>query len=319
MQVSAAASASAAMALAQAAVDAGLPLPLVITDAHMPGEDGFDLARQLRQNVAYTGAPILMLTSSSQPGDPARSRELGVAAHLTKPVSPKELRQVICRLLDRGVEAPLAAPVAGSLPDSSQAAASRKIVLAEDNPINQVVAVRLLEKRGHRVTVAANGREAVAAIRREPFDLVLMDVQMPEMDGLEATATIRREEADTGKHLPVFAMTAHTMKGDAERAGNRVRRQFGCGTLAGGSAQCHLVLPVLRIWEKLWGGQSCLQPPFGRLLRAMSEPSCSARPAESGPEGTPQPGLAAPQPHPLEHDSLVQQPSRGETIETQQI
>jgi two-component system, sensor histidine kinase and response regulator len=115
------------------------------------------------------------------------------------------------------VEAPLAAPVAGTLLGDGRAAASRKILLAENNPINQVVAVRLLEKWGHRVTVAANGREAITAIRREPFDLVLMDVQMPEMDGFEATAAIRLEETGTGRHLPVFAMTAHAMKGDAER------------------------------------------------------------------------------------------------------
>ena len=218
MQVSAAASANAALALARAAADAGLPLPLVVTDAHMPGEDGFDLARQLRQNAECAGAAILMLTSSSQPGDPARSRELGVAAHLTKPVSPGELRQVICRVLDHTAEVPLAAePVVVALPDDRRAAASRKILLAEDNPINQVVAVRLLEKRGHQVTVAANGREAVTAVRREPFDLVLMDVQMPEMDGFEATAAIRQAEAGTGRHLPIFAMTAHAMKGDAER------------------------------------------------------------------------------------------------------
>jgi signal transduction histidine kinase/CheY-like chemotaxis protein len=110
-----------------------------------------------------------------------------------------------------------AAPVAAALPDGRRAAPSRRILLAEDNPVNQVVAVRLLERRGHQVTVAANGREAVAAVEREPFDLVLMDVQMPEMDGFEATAAIRQAETGSGRHLPVFAMTAHAMKGDAER------------------------------------------------------------------------------------------------------
>jgi CheY-like chemotaxis protein len=218
MQVSAVASASAAMALARAAADAGLPLPLVITDAHMPGEDGFELAKQLRRDAGCAGAAILMLTSSSLPGDPARSRELGVAAHLTKPVNPGELRQVICQVLDRDVEETLPAePAKVALPGDRRASASRKILLAEDNPVNQVVAVRLLEKRGHKVTLAANGREAVTAVQRESFDLVLMDVQMPEMDGFEATETIRQEEAGTGRHLPIFAMTAHAMKGDAER------------------------------------------------------------------------------------------------------
>jgi CheY-like chemotaxis protein len=103
------------------------------------------------------------------------------------------------------------------LPGEARAAASRKILVVEDNPVNQMVAARLLERRGHRVTVAANGREAVAAVEREEFDLVLMDVQMPEMDGYEATAAIRQAEAGTGRHLPIFAMTARVMKGDAER------------------------------------------------------------------------------------------------------
>jgi signal transduction histidine kinase/ligand-binding sensor domain-containing protein/CheY-like chemotaxis protein len=213
MQVRAEASANAALAFAKAAADAGTPLPLVITDAHMPEEDGFYLARQLRESPQGAGPAIVMLTSASQRGDPARCRELGLAAHLTKPVSSGELRQLICGVLGSGAKEPSApAPAAGGLPGGA-----RRILMAEDNPINQVVAMRLLEKRGHRVTLAANGLEAVAAAAREPFDLVLMDVQMPEMDGMEATATIRRAEAATGRHLPIFAMTAHAMKGDAER------------------------------------------------------------------------------------------------------
>jgi len=111
----------------------------------------------------------------------------------------------------------LTEPVAEGLPREQRAGASRKILVAEDNRINQVVAARLLEKRGHQVTVVANGREAVAAVGRERFDLVLMDVQMPEVDGFEATATIRQAETGTGEHLPIFAMTARTMKGDQER------------------------------------------------------------------------------------------------------
>jgi signal transduction histidine kinase/ligand-binding sensor domain-containing protein/DNA-binding response OmpR family regulator len=218
MQVRAESGAKAALAFAQAAADAGSPLPLVITDAHMPQEDGFDLARQLRQNPRCAGAAIIMLTSASQSGDSARCRELGLAAHLTKPVSSWDLRQLICGVLDRDAEEPPAPePAAGGLPGKARSAASLKILVAEDNPINQMVAVRLLEKRAHRVTVAATGREAVAAVERERFDLVLMDVQMPEMDGYEATAAIRQAEAGTGRHLPIFALTARAMKGDEER------------------------------------------------------------------------------------------------------
>jgi CheY-like chemotaxis protein len=223
MRVRAESSAHAALEFAQAAAHAGTPLPLVITDAHMPGEDGFELAGQLRREPRGPAPAIVMLTSASQRGDADRCRELGLAAHLTKPVSAAELHRLICAVLGNGAaeqpaeEQPAEEPAAEDLPDGGGAEASRKILLAEDNPINQVVAVRMLEKRGHRVTVVANGREAVAASAREAFDLVLMDVQMPEMDGFEATAAIRQAERAGGRHLPVFAMTAHAMKGDAER------------------------------------------------------------------------------------------------------
>jgi CheY-like chemotaxis protein len=217
MQVRAEAGAKAALAFARAAADAGSPVPLVITDAHMPEEDGFDLALQLKQDWRCAGAAIIMLTSASQSGDAARCRQLGLAAHLTKPVNPRELRQLICGVLGGTAEDPLLAePVPEGLPGDGRARASRKILVAEDNPVNQVVAVRLLERRGHQVTLVANGREAVAAAERERFDLVLMDVQMPEMDGFEATAAIRQAEIATGRHLPIFAMTARAMKGDEE-------------------------------------------------------------------------------------------------------
>jgi CheY-like chemotaxis protein len=218
MRVRAEASAMAALASAQAAADEGSPLPLVITDVHMPEQDGFDLTRQLRQDPRCAGAAIIMLTSASQLSDQARCRELGLVAHLTKPVNNIELRQLIFAVLGRNVEAhPPAAPVQANPPSERPAGASRKILLAEDNPVNQVVAARLLEKRGHQVTVAANGFEVMAAVERESFDLILMDIQMPEMDGYEATALIRRAEAGTGRHIPIFAMTAHAMKGDAEQ------------------------------------------------------------------------------------------------------
>jgi CheY-like chemotaxis protein len=218
MQVRAEASTKAAVRFARAAADAGSPLRLVITDAHMPEEDGFELARQLRQDPRYARAAIIMLTSASQSGDSARCRELGLAAHLTKPVNPWDLRQLICGALGGGAEEEaLTEPVTEGLRSQGRAGAGLKILVAEDNPVNQVVAARLLERRGHQVTVAANGREAVAALERERFDLVLMDVQMPEMDGFEATAMIRQAETGTGRHVPIFAMTARTMKGDEER------------------------------------------------------------------------------------------------------
>jgi signal transduction histidine kinase/ligand-binding sensor domain-containing protein/DNA-binding response OmpR family regulator len=218
MRVRVEASAKGALAFAQSAAEAGVSLPLVITDAHMPEQDGFDLVRELRQNPHWADSAIVMLTSASQNGDSARCRELGLTAHLTKPVGTSELHQVICGVLGRDAQEPppadaAAAGLAGEPPEGS----SRKILLAEDNAVNKVVAVRLLEKRGHRVSVATNGREAVEAVQRETFDLVLMDVQMPEMDGFEATEKIRQWEAGTGRHVPIFALTAHAMSGDAER------------------------------------------------------------------------------------------------------
>ena len=218
MRVRAEAGARAALTAARAAADAGAPLPIILSDAHMPGEDGFDLARELMCDPRCAGAAIILLTSAAQSKDSERCRELGLAAHLAKPASPRELRAAICAVLDRKAAAPAAAePVTGGSPGERRVVASRKILLAEDNPVNQLVAVRLLKKQGHEVTVAANGREAVAAWQRESFDLVLMDVQMPEMDGFEATAAIRQAEAGTGRHMPIYALTAHVMKGDDER------------------------------------------------------------------------------------------------------
>jgi CheY-like chemotaxis protein/HPt (histidine-containing phosphotransfer) domain-containing protein len=166
----------------------------------------------------------MMLTSGGRPGDAARGKELGFAAYLTKPVKQADLWRALVRALDAG---PAAAPPA---PAKRTTAPPRplRILLAEDNPMNQKLAVRLLEKQGHRVTVANNGREALARLfgpgpadggsaPAPRFDVVLMDVQMPEMDGLTAAATIRERERGTGRHVPVVAMTAHAMKGDQER------------------------------------------------------------------------------------------------------
>jgi len=218
MRVRAEASANTALAFAKAAAEAGAPLPLIITDAQMPGEDGFHLTRQLRSHPQCAGTAIVMLASASQRLDSESCRKFGLTAHLTKPVSPGDLRQAICEVLSRHPgDPPPPPPAPPAAPDQTPPAASRRILLVEDNRVNQVVASRLLEKRGHKVTIAANGRQAVAAAARVPFDLVLMDVQMPEMDGFEATAAIRQAETVTGAHLPIFAMTACAMKGDAER------------------------------------------------------------------------------------------------------
>jgi CheY-like chemotaxis protein len=139
-----------------------------------------------------------------------------VAAYLTKPVSQTELFEAIVRIL--ATPKPQAAPAALITRHSMREERNTlDVLLAEDNLVNQKLALRLLEKRGHRVTVTGNGRDALAALRRENFDVVLMDVQMPEMDGFEATAAIRAQERNTGRHVTIIAMTAYAMQGDRER------------------------------------------------------------------------------------------------------
>ena len=196
----------------------GQPFSLILTDMHMPKMDGFTLVEQIRKRPELATATIMMLTSAGHRGDAARCQELGVAAYLLKPIRQSELREAIARVLGANAQngaIPLITRY--SLHDGRDPSASLRVLLAEDNPVNQRLAVRLLEKRGHHVVVAGNGAEALAAMDKQDFDLVFMDVQMPEMDGLEATAVIRGKEKITGKHQPIIALTAHAMKGDREK------------------------------------------------------------------------------------------------------
>ena len=184
----------------------------------MPNMDGFALVEQIRQRPELSTATIMMLTSAGHRGDAARCEELGVAAYLLKPIRQSELREAIARVLGaRKHEGAIPLITRFSLQDAREPDSSLSVLLAEDNLVNQRLAVRLLEKRGHRVVVAATGLEALKALEKETFDLVLMDVQMPEMDGLEATAAIREKEKGTGLRQPVVALTAHAMKGDREK------------------------------------------------------------------------------------------------------
>jgi CheY-like chemotaxis protein len=159
-----------------------------------------------------------MLTSAGHSGDAARCQELGVAAYLLKPIRQSELREAIARVLGaREQKGAIPLITRYSLHDAREPAASLRILLAEDNAVNQRLASRLLEKRGHSVVVAGNGRAALEALEKHHFDLVFMDVQMPVMDGFEATAAIRKKEGAGGIRLPVVALTAHAMKGDREK------------------------------------------------------------------------------------------------------
>jgi two-component system, sensor histidine kinase and response regulator len=207
-----------ALARLREAGAAGEPYALVVTDLFMPGMDGFGLVEQIRKQPELAGVAVVMLTSAGRRGDGERCRELGVASYLTKPVRESELREAIgavIRARERKNEVPLITRY--SLRESREPGISLRVLLAEDNLVNQRLTARLLKNRGHSVTVAANGREALAALDQERFDLVLMDVQMPEMDGFEATAAIRQKENGTGKRQSIIALTAHAMKGDRER------------------------------------------------------------------------------------------------------
>jgi PAS domain S-box-containing protein len=192
---------------------AGTPFPLVLIDGRMPEMDGFALAARIKDDPTLTGSTVLMLTSDDRPGDLARCRALGIAAYLVKPIRQSELLDAIVTALGSPEPAALAAPPAPRPPGNR----ALRLLLAEDNRVNQRLAVRLLEKRGHQVVVVDNGRDAVATALAQPFDLILMDVQMPEMDGFEATAALRAAERGTGLRRPIVAMTAHAMKGDRER------------------------------------------------------------------------------------------------------
>jgi PAS domain S-box-containing protein len=205
-----------AMSSLEKALGAGVPFPLILVDANMPEVDGFALVEQIRRNPGLKGAIIMMLTSASQSGDVARCRELGVAAHLTKPIGQSELLDAILRAVGGKPQAVAPAVLPGAH-DPLRETRGLRILLAEDNRVNQLLAVRLLEKRGQHVQVAGNGREALEKLKAADFDLVLMDVQMPVMGGFEAAAAVREMEKGTGKHIPIIALTAHAMKGDRER------------------------------------------------------------------------------------------------------
>jgi signal transduction histidine kinase/CheY-like chemotaxis protein len=201
---------------------AGYPYPLVLVDAMMPEMDGFELVERIQQQPELAGATILMLSSADRQEDLLRCSRLGIAAYLTKPIHHSELWEAIQNALSEVRRAEGPARVTSSAPAAAPCTPGRgaprlRILLAEDHPVNQKLAKRMLEKGGHQVVVADNGKQALVAMESQEFDVVLMDVQMPEMGGFEATAAIRQRESDGERHVPIVAMTAHAMKGDRER------------------------------------------------------------------------------------------------------
>jgi len=215
MQPTAAADADEALESIRRATEAGQPYRLVLADDDVPQDGGFALVEAIQHDTDLRCPIVMMLTSGNRPKAITRCRELGVSARLLKPIGPSELYNTLVDTLG----------VAGAETARRQTRSARsadrlpplRVLLAEDSHVNQVLAVRLLEKAGHRVVAVNSGREAVAAVRSQPFDLVLMDVEMPEMDGLEATRAIRAAERDSGAHVPIVALTARAMKGDREQ------------------------------------------------------------------------------------------------------
>lgn len=191
------------------------PFDLILMDLMMPEMDGLETVAKIRENAAFARLPVLLLSSADRAEYSARSSPLGVVRSLLKPVKQSDLLEAIGEALKAAP--PVETRRGEVLGDEPMAVESRRVLLAEDGAVNQQVAVRLLEERGHSVAVVNNGRAAVEQVAAQPFDVVLMDVQMPEMDGLEATAAIRQAEAQSGEHVPIIAMTAHAMKGDRDR------------------------------------------------------------------------------------------------------
>jgi PAS domain S-box-containing protein len=204
-----------ALATLEKSLRASQPFAVALVDGYMPGMDGFAVAERISLDHRYADMKLVMLTSASQPADVARCRKLGISAYLTKPIKQSELFDVIITAIGQTEGEGPRAPKRSKRPRRTQR--SLHVLIAEDNQVNQLVAKRIFEKLGHQVTVVGNGREALSAVQAGNFDLVAMDVQMPEMDGLDATAAIRAWEKAAGTHTPILAMTAHAMKGDRER------------------------------------------------------------------------------------------------------
>jgi two-component system, sensor histidine kinase and response regulator len=213
MNPSVAADAAAALQAMERAREAGKPYSIVLLDADMPGMDGFHLAERIKESLVETGTTVTMLSSAQLTDDVALCRKIGVN-YLVKPVAPSTLMDSLMIALS-GLE--IKSSEKEKADTVSRSGRSLQILLAEDNPVNQAVAIGFLQDMGHSIRVAPNGKIAVELYEKEDFDLILMDMQMPEMDGIEATTVIRELEKKNGRHIPIAAMTANAMKGDCEK------------------------------------------------------------------------------------------------------
>jgi CheY-like chemotaxis protein len=258
----------------------GRVFALIIMDYHMPDMDGLQLAERVREFPGVVAASIMMLTSGGQSGDLAKCRELGLAAYLSKPLSQRALYQVVAQVIGAGGAAPgftvptsqkdVSAMSSSSSSTQNATQPSLKVLLAEDNFVNQKLAVTMLQKRGHRVTVANDGSEALAQLERDRFDVVLMDVHMPNMGGFEATQRIRERELAQGmRRVPIIALTALAMSGDREKC-----LQSGMDG--------YLTKPISAA-DLFTALASVLTPPAVIQAEPASEPSVTALPAPDAP------------------------------------
>jgi len=239
------------------AFEDGNPFRLIITDCMMPEMDGFEFAQRIKSDPRFESIPVIMLTSAGQRGDGVRCFTAKIAAYLHKPIRQSDLLGAISRLLQAASDN---VAIESLITRHTIRETQRKlrILLAEDNIVNQKLASKMLQKMGHTVTVAGNGKAAVEAAGKETFDLILMDVQMPEMDGLQSTKIIRDREQGTGKHIPIIAMTAYAMKGDRERC-----------LAAGMDGYVSKPVSVSELYEALEKSEpavSAAEPPVGHSL-----------------------------------------------------
>ena len=199
------------------AIRTGKAYNLILLDSQMPGMDGFQVVEDLQKYPEMKNITIMMLTSADNRGDRKRCRELGIAKYLVKPITPSDLLYTIMEVMGENKTDEIDFDEFVSQMEIVSETKKLKILLAEDNAVNQLIAVRTLKKHGHDVITVGNGKDAVEILKEESFDLILMDIQMPVMDGIEATKSIRDIEKYTNKHIPIIAMTAHALKGDKER------------------------------------------------------------------------------------------------------
>ncbi len=209
-----------AMAALWRGVAQGRPYPLVLLDGCMPDIDGLALAAKIRQQAELSATRLILLTSGDRPGDLARARQLGISATLLKPLQQRELMETILRVMgDEGdpEEVPVSPAVVRPATPEGLVGVPLRILVAEDNDFNRDLLEHMLARLGLSAAMAVNGREALALLEREPFDLLLLDIHMPELDGFQVVGAIRERERTAGGHLPVIALTARSRKEDRER------------------------------------------------------------------------------------------------------